>query len=111
MSSQSKITKVKKKSPANEIQDTFQGNDISEYHKLEIQEIYERTRLLENLRIQLAAFAPTPEKEPSELLKFHWDLAKHTLNNTSDLRFSRLCRGMGPDLGVRACAEGTRSHP
>ena len=29
--------------------------------------------------------APTPEKEPSELLKFHWDLAKHILNNTSDL--------------------------
>jgi len=29
--------------------------------------------------------APTPEKEPSELLKFHWGLAEQILNNTTDL--------------------------
>ena len=29
--------------------------------------------------------APTPEKEPSELLKFHWVLAKQILSNTTDL--------------------------
>ncbi len=29
--------------------------------------------------------APTPEKKPSELLEFHWDLAKRILNNTTDL--------------------------
>src|SRR5687767_4652040 len=28
---------------------------------------------------------PTPEKEPSELLKFHWGLAEQILNNTTDL--------------------------
>lgn len=29
--------------------------------------------------------APTPEKEPSELLKFHWGLANQILNNSTDL--------------------------
>ncbi len=29
--------------------------------------------------------APTPEKEPSELLKFHWDLAEQILKNTTNL--------------------------
>jgi len=29
--------------------------------------------------------APTPEKEPSELLGFHWGLAEQILNKTSDL--------------------------
>jgi len=29
--------------------------------------------------------APTPEKEPSKLLKFHWGLAKQILKSTSDL--------------------------
>ena len=29
--------------------------------------------------------APTPEKEPSELLRFHWYLAEQILNKTSDL--------------------------
>jgi len=29
--------------------------------------------------------APTPEKEPSELLRFHWELAEKILNKTTDL--------------------------
>jgi hypothetical protein len=29
--------------------------------------------------------APTPEKEPAELLRYHWDLAEQILNKTSDL--------------------------
>ena len=29
--------------------------------------------------------APTPEKEPAELLKFHWGLANQILNNSTDL--------------------------
>jgi len=29
--------------------------------------------------------APTPEKEPSELLRYHWNLAEQILNKTSDL--------------------------
>jgi hypothetical protein len=29
--------------------------------------------------------APTPEKEPAELLRYHWDLAEQILNKASDL--------------------------
>jgi len=54
---QSKITRAKKRFTANESQEVFQDIEIPEYHKFEIQEIYERTRYLENLRIQLGTFA------------------------------------------------------
>jgi hypothetical protein len=38
-----------------------------------------------------------------------WELYTfHQFAFKSEFRFSRLCRGRGPDLGVRACV---RSHP
>ena len=37
------------------------------------------------LRGNALIVAPTPEKEPSELLKFHWELANQILNRSTDL--------------------------